>query len=246
MHDVIIALDRELRITAWNGVAERLLDRDAASVIGEALMPMIAPDFRIDAARLFDRAFLGATIARQKFTLIRNDHSDIAVSIAIAPIRDTSGEVYRLILLGHAGTELLVVSPYTPASETILVVDDERAIRATICRSLRHRGYNVLEAENGEDALRVAERHDAPIHLVVTDVVMPQMNGPELVQTIRGWYPGMRVLFISGYTKQIVPAEVLDGGKGAGFLAKPFTVDQLLTEVRRMLELPRSHAPAGV
>lgn len=246
LDDVIIALDRELRITAWNSAAEQLMDREAASVLGEALMPMILPGFRTDAARLFDRALAGTTIARQKFTLIRSDQSGIAVSIAIAPIHDASRRVGGLVLLGHAGTELLAVSPDTPASETILVVEDERAVRATICRSLRHRGYNVLEAENGEDALMAAERYNAPIHLVVTDVIMPHMNGPDLIRTMRRWYPSMRVLFISGYTKSALPPELLEDGTGAGFLDKPFTVEQLLTEVRRMIELPRSRASAGV
>lgn len=246
LDDVIIALDRELRITAWNVAAERLMDREAASVMGAALMPMITPGFRVDAARLFDRALAGTTIARQKFTLLRNDQSGIAVSIAIAPIHVASGPVGGLVLLGHAGTEFLAAALDAPASETILVVEDERALRATICRSLRHRGYNVLEATNGEDALMAAERYNAPIHLVVTDVVMPQMNGPDLFRTMRRWYPTMRVLFISGYTKGALPPELLEDGTGAGFLDKPFTVEQLLTEVRRMLELPRFRVPAGV
>jgi two-component system cell cycle sensor histidine kinase/response regulator CckA len=124
-------------------------------------------------------------------------------------------------------------------NETLLVVEDETAVRNVICRSLRGRGYNVLEAKNGEDALLVAERHNAPIHLVVTDVVMPEMGGTELYGHLRRWYPTMRILFISGYTKGAIPPEALEEGGGAGFLPKPFTLDQLAAEVRRVIMLPR-------
>jgi CheY-like chemotaxis protein len=125
------------------------------------------------------------------------------------------------------------------ATETILVVEDETAVRNVIVRCLRSRGYEVLEAKHGEDALLVAERHNAPIHLVVTDVVMPNMNGTELFHHLRRWYPRMRVLFISGYAKSAIPQEAFEEGQGAAFLAKPFTIDQLMTEVRRMVAAPR-------
>jgi two-component system, cell cycle sensor histidine kinase and response regulator CckA len=125
------------------------------------------------------------------------------------------------------------------ATETILVVEDEAAVRNVVVRSLRSRGYEVLEARHGEDALLVAERHNAPIHLVVTDVVMPNMNGTELFHHLRRWYPRMRVLFISGYARSAIPPEALEEGTGAAFLAKPFTIEQLLVEVRRMTQQPR-------
>jgi CheY-like chemotaxis protein len=130
------------------------------------------------------------------------------------------------------------------ATETVLVAEDESGVRSVLVRALRSRGYEVLEAKNGEDALLVAERHNAPIHLVVTDVVMPSMNGTELFHALRGWYPRMRVLFISGYAKSTIPPDAFVEGQGAAFLAKPFTVEQLLTEVRRLLQAPRkSGAP---
>ena len=88
----------------------------------------------------------------------------------------------------------------------------------------------------------VAEKHNAPIHLVVTDVVMPEMGGTELFQHLRRWYPTMRILFISGYAKGSIPEEALEPGAGSGFLPKPFTLDQLATEVRRIIALPRSQA----
>jgi CheY-like chemotaxis protein/anti-sigma regulatory factor (Ser/Thr protein kinase) len=138
----------------------------------------------------------------------------------------------------HQATEKSV----TGGNETILVVEDESAVRSVMCRSLRARGYEILEAKNGEDALLIAEKHNAPIHLVVTDVVMPEMGGTELFSHLRRWYPTMRTLFISGYTKGAIPEEALEAGGGAGFLPKPFTLDQLAAEVRRVIALPRSTA----
>lgn len=124
----------------------------------------------------------------------------------------------------------------TGGNETILVVEDERPVRDVICRALAAGGYTVIEAENGEAALDAAARHNAPIHLVITDVVMPEMTGVDLFARLRGWYPSMRMLFISGYARDAVPPEALAEGTGARFLAKPFTVDQLRNEVRRMLD----------
>lgn len=133
-------------------------------------------------------------------------------------------------------------------NETVLVVDDESAVRTVICRSLRWEGYEVLEAKNGEDAMLVAERHDAPIHLLVTDIMMPVMGGAELFQSLRRWYPKMRFLFISGYTKDSIPPNTLEDSvsAGAGFLPKPFTIAQLSAEVSRIAAMPRPHAPVPI
>lgn len=120
-------------------------------------------------------------------------------------------------------------------AEVILVVEDEPLVRAPICRTLRALGYFVLEANNGEHALVVMQEHHAPVHLVITDVRMPEMDGAELVRLLRDWYPRMRVLFISGYSHQYVEsrAGTVDGG---AFLAKPFTMDALRARVRELLE----------
>ncbi|MEX2153298.1 MAG: response regulator [Gemmatimonadaceae bacterium] len=121
-------------------------------------------------------------------------------------------------------------------SEVILVVEDEPAVRAPICRQLRNLGYFVLEANNGEDALLVMQEYHSPIHLVITDVMMPEMNGAELVSLLRDWYPHMRVLFISGYSEQYLEAR---GGtvQGSAFMAKPFSLDDLKHRVREMLDV---------
>ena len=127
-------------------------------------------------------------------------------------------------------------------SEVVLVVEDEPIVRAPICRILRNLGYFVLEANNGEDALIVMQDYHSPIHLVITDVMMPEMDGTQLVSLLRDWYPQMKVLFISGYSTEYLEAQ---GGmvNGAAFLAKPFSSDSLGQRVRETLDTEWS-APA--
>lgn len=143
------------------------------------------------------------------------------------------------MFLPRAG-EQAPASPAVPqdssnAAEVILVVEDEPSVRAPMCRMLREQGYLVLEAANGEHALRVMQEHHAPIHLVITDVMMPEMDGAELVSLLRDWYPAMRVLFISGYSKQFLEARG-DTVEGSAFLAKPFSLDAMARRVRELLD----------
>jgi two-component system, cell cycle sensor histidine kinase and response regulator CckA len=127
-------------------------------------------------------------------------------------------------------------------SETILVVEDNRVLRDQIVRGLSRLGYRVLEAQNGADAL---EMHpSAPIDLVLSDVVMPEMNGPELVSHLRQWYPTIRVLFMSGYSPEAVRSHgilVTD----TTLLQKPFDLTELATRVRAALATPSSQSPAS-
>lgn len=126
-------------------------------------------------------------------------------------------------------------APPPPKLETVLVVDDEEGIRSLVKRILERHGYRVLEAGSSEEALRVSESFPGPIHIAVSDVMLPQMQGPELVSTLRRKRPQMRALYISGYTDD--PA--LGSGAlpvGEGFLAKPFTIAALLASVRSVLD----------
>ena len=120
--------------------------------------------------------------------------------------------------------------------EVVLVVEDEPSVRAPIIRTLRTLGYFVLEADNGEHALRVMHDHHSPIHLVISDVMMPEMGGTELVALLRGWYPRMKVLFISGYSPQYLEAQGGTHVHGSNFLAKPFGLDVLTQRVREILD----------
>ena len=118
--------------------------------------------------------------------------------------------------------------------ETVLLVDDEDALRAVACEVLRRKGYRVLEAHDGEHALAVSQGHPGRIDLLVTDVVMPRMSGAELAVRLVEARPDTRVLFMSGYTGEaIVHHHVI--ADGAVLLQKPLTPDSLLQKVREVL-----------
>ena len=119
--------------------------------------------------------------------------------------------------------------------ETVLVVEDEDAVRAIMMEILKSDGYTVLQACHGKEACDVGGKHQGPIHLMVTDVVMPGMNGRELAERLSDSRPEMKVLYISGYTDD----EIFRHGAlhaGTPFLAKPFKLDTLLNSVRGALE----------
>jgi DNA-binding response OmpR family regulator len=122
--------------------------------------------------------------------------------------------------------------------ETILLVEDERVLRDQLADALRELGYTVLEARNGYDALMALERHGAPVHLVVTDIVMPEMSGGALVAQLREWYPNLRVLFITGYSEEAVAGYGVVVANTA-LLMKPFVVNELAARIRSVLDEPR-------
>jgi CheY-like chemotaxis protein len=123
----------------------------------------------------------------------------------------------------------------TGGAETILIVEDEDLVRALASRSLRERGYRVLEARQGNDALQQLEQEPAQVDLVITDVVMPEMGGRELARRLAGMRPSLPVLFISGYTgEDVIQRGLLE--PGAPFQQKPFTPDGLARKVREMLD----------
>ncbi len=118
--------------------------------------------------------------------------------------------------------------------ETVLVVEDEDSVRDVVCRVLSMAGYRVLEAQSAKDALSLEQTHDDGIHLLVTDVVMPNMGGPELATRLKRRRPDLKVLFLSGYTENaIVQQGMLDSN--LNFLQKPFEFEKLLGKVRESL-----------
>jgi PAS domain S-box-containing protein len=122
-------------------------------------------------------------------------------------------------------------------SETILLVDDEDAIRRLLTETLGMGGYTVLEARHGAEALDVCARHDGPIHVMVTDVVMPQMSGQELAQRVRPVRPDMKVVYVSGYTDiPITHQGRID--RDSAFLPKPFMPHALTRKIREVLDRP--------
>ncbi|MBI5505270.1 MAG: response regulator [Deltaproteobacteria bacterium] len=124
-------------------------------------------------------------------------------------------------------------------SETLLVVEDEEAVRALAKRILGAAGYKVVTAANAGQALLLCERTREPIHLMLTDVIMPDMNGLELAQRLRDLRPEMKVLYTSGYTDNaLAHRQIL--AEGMHFIAKPFRVAELAHKVREVLDLEAS------
>jgi CheY-like chemotaxis protein len=120
-----------------------------------------------------------------------------------------------------------------PPSETILLVEDEPGVRAMIAAVLRRQGYTVLEAATPGAAIDLFERSSGRVDLLLTDVVMPEMNGPALAQRLVGVQPDLRVLFISGYTGVAGPIDA--GTSNVGFLTKPFQGSILAAKIREVL-----------
>lgn len=144
------------------------------------------------------------------------------------PSVDSPAEEFKASIVdsqAHAGTE------------TVLLVEDEEMVRNMTREILQESGYQVLEATHGQEALVVAKRHDGPIHLMLSDVVMPQMSGRELAEQLLPVRREMKVLYMSGYTDDaIVHHGVLD--EGMAFIEKPFTSDNLTRKLREVLDVP--------
>ena len=119
--------------------------------------------------------------------------------------------------------------------ETVLLAEDEKFVRQVFLRALRQEGYTVLEAADGAEGLHLAEEHAGPIHLLVTDVSMPRMNGVELARQLLLQRPQVKVIFMSGYSDDGTLREEMSK-LGTLFLQKPFTPKILLFEVRQVLD----------
>lgn len=150
------------------------------------------------------------------------------------------GTTFKIYLprIAPSGQEQVTSAPSGSAcggTETILVAEDEPLVRELIREVLQRKGYTVLEASNGVDALEAARRHSGPIHLLVTDVVMPLMSGTDLAAQLRRERPGTKVLFMSGHTSRAGRSLALLESS-AMFLAKPFAPEALAAQVRLILD----------
>ena len=146
----------------------------------------------------------------------------------------TTFQVYLPETARAAETEIAQVDGPSGGKETILLAEDEEAVRRLTKRILVQAGYSVIDAPSGPEALAAAAAHKGPIDLLVTDLVMPGMSGRELAHRLTGERRGLRVVYVSGYFGENVP-----GTLPMSFLPKPFTRDDLLARVRESLAAPR-------
>jgi PAS domain S-box-containing protein len=126
-------------------------------------------------------------------------------------------------------------SPAPEGAETILVLEDDEAVRAITSLVLRQHGYTVLVADSGSEALRLAGQHVGPIQLLATDVVLPDMGGREVAQNLRARFPELKVLYLSGYTDDSIVRHGVQESE-VHFLQKPFRLHELATKVREVLD----------
>ena len=182
----------------------------------------------------------------------------LGLSIVYGIVQQSGGYITVTSREGHGSTfaiyiplsteEVVVLEPeitvaaFTGGTETILLVEDEAAVRLLVRNVLTQHGYRVLEASCGAEALSICESYQGPVHLVLTDVVMPGLKGPELVDRLRRRIPNSRVLYISGYTDNAIEY-FRHAEHNNAFLAKPFSLDEVLKKVREVLN-PAS--PVGV
>jgi two-component system cell cycle sensor histidine kinase/response regulator CckA len=175
----------------------------------------------------------------------------LGLATAYGIIRQSGGAIQIISQLGKGTTARIYLPPArvsipasaekavhagpTTGAETILLVEDEARVRKLIVDVLTARGYRVLEATRGEEALRLSRLHQGAIDLMVVDVVMPEISGPELVRQIAPVRPGTHVLYISGYTDEAIVHHGIPES-GAAFLQKPFLPDALARKVREVLD----------
>jgi PAS domain S-box-containing protein len=159
------------------------------------------------------------------------------IDVYSEPGRGTSVKIYlpRVEARSAPGEGEDQAGHHTPGSETILLVEDEDNVRALVRKTLERQGYDILDAGNARDARRLSREHPGPIHLLITDVVMPRENGRQLAESLAAQRPELRVLYMSGYTDNAV----LNHGvlaTDAAFIQKPFSPATLSRKVRETLE----------
>jgi CheY-like chemotaxis protein len=205
---------------------------------------------RATKARIFEPFF--TTKAKDKGT-------GLGLSTVFGIVQQSGGSVWVYSELGK-GTTFKIYLPRVDAavevaqlhasistlggSETILLVEDEAQVRVVARGILQRNGYSVLEAHNAGEAILLCERHSGVIQLLLSDVVMPQMSGPELAKRLAKTRPEMKVLCMSGYTDDSIVRHGVLGGEMA-YLQKPITPQTLMRKVREVLDTPSGKTLVG-
>jgi PAS domain S-box-containing protein len=178
----------------------------------------------------------------------------LGLAMVFGIVQHSGGHIWAESLAGHGSTIRIclprVEAPAretvptdgkpdcTSGLETVLVVEDQPEVLKLACAILKAKGYRVLSASGGEDALRQCEAYPDPVHAMITDVVMPHMSGWELASRVTALRPKIRVLFMSGYTGKVPVQEALGNG-AVEYIQKPFSPETLAAALRRSLDRPR-------
>jgi two-component system cell cycle sensor histidine kinase/response regulator CckA len=156
----------------------------------------------------------------------------------------TTFKIYLPAVLEAAAARGRELAPAIGGTETVLFVEDDDAVRQLGARMLKSAGYNVLTASSGQQALDIVDGHEGTVHLLVTDLVMPNMRGSDLAERLMSGHPDLRLLFMSGYTDPAFLEHKLIE-RGAPFLQKPFSAEALVRKVREVLTQPSPPSPGG-
>lgn len=177
----------------------------------------------------------------------------LGLSMVYGIVKQTGGFIYADSIVGHGTvfriylprhvvaegelTEKAVVAPVKDLTghERILIVEDEESVRTFSARALSTTGYEVYEADGGEEALEVLAEIDGELDLLISDVVMPEMDGPALLKEVRKKYPDLKVIFVSGYAEESVRKDIEDD-RSVEFLPKPYSLDQINSKVKEVLQ----------
>jgi CheY-like chemotaxis protein len=149
--------------------------------------------------------------------------------------RGTTFEIYLPAVEGSTEPKTMPSHEVSPGSESVLVVEDDHSLRKLVCNILEKYGYQVQEAPNGEEALKVIAENEKPIHLLVTDVIMPGMGGRMLAERLQSQQPDIKVLFMSGYMDQTISHQDLSAAE-LNFIEKPFSPQKLANKIREILD----------
>jgi PAS domain S-box-containing protein len=158
------------------------------------------------------------------------------VAVETSPGAGTTFRIYLLRCAEQMTSEIRPSVPSRHGTETVLLVEDEPAVRTLVRAVLERHGYAVLVAEDGEAGLDIITRDPRPIHVLLTDLVMPKMNGRELASRVAALRPSIKVVFMSGYAADVVRS--VDESGASGFLAKPFSERALTAKLREVLDAP--------
>ncbi|MBJ3783941.1 cell cycle histidine kinase CckA [Devosia sediminis] len=178
----------------------------------------------------------------------------LGLSTVYGIVKQTEGFIYPVSTVGVGTTFKIFLPRYVPTAEEaaakaaiaaapakdltgherILLVEDEESVRAFSARALKATGYEVFEADGGEEALEVLEDLDYEVDLIISDVVMPEMDGPTMLKVIREKMPNLKIIFVSGYAEESVRRDIEDD-QSVDFLPKPYSLDQINSKVKEVL-----------